>query len=354
MQPAKPGTYRSANPLTIALLYGGVSNERDVSILSAENARSELEAAGHTVKMIDTGAPGFVSVLEAAGAEVAFIALHGKGGEDGTIQGLLELVGIPYTGSGVLASALAMDKHRCKAIFSSHGLKTPAGVIVRAAPGRGHEGVATQAAAVIEQVGLPCVIKPVSDGSSVGISIVHTKDELPDALANGFAYSDELLGEAYVAGTEVTVPVIGNDEPEALPVIEIVPGHEFYDYESKYRAGGSQHIIPARLDEKTIKECEKIAIQAHVVIGCRGISRTDLIVDPQGVPWVIETNTVPGMTATSLVPDAARAAGISTTELYDRLVAWALEDETIMAAHAKKPCLTPSGHGQSPEGGIHV
>ena len=376
-----PSPCQAGWPLTVALLCGGISNERAVSLKSAEGVRLGLEASGHRVKKIDTGNPRFIEELLGCNADVAFIALHGKGGEDGSIQGLLELAGIPYTGSGVMASALAMDKMRSKLLFEAAGLMTPAAAVLTVSDlslfsgvsdfsdtNSGCEHLKTPASptapsafsvesftaptalsaesfsapsaerfseelidALIKEIGLPCVIKPSKDGSSVGVSIVRSRENLRQALSKGFAVSDELLVETFIKGTEVTVPIIGNEKPAALPIIEIIPVNEFYDYESKYSQGGSTHIIPARLSPEQLRACEEAACAAHEIIGCRGMSRVDMIVSAEGIPWIIEINTIPGMTSTSLVPDAARAANISMAELCDRLLMWALENRPLGA-----------------------
>jgi D-alanine-D-alanine ligase len=304
----------------VALLYGGTSGEREVSIASGNGVREALEAEGFTISFIDTGEHDFIDQLRAAKPDVAFIALHGKGGEDGCIQGLLETLGIPYTHSGVGASALAMDKLVCKIVYEAYDLKTARFKVVR----KGQIDEDTDA--LLASIGLPCVVKPASDGSSLGVSIPKTRAEFLQALDEGFAIGDILLVEEFVRGVEVTVPVLGNkaDELLALPVIEIVPKNEFYDYESKYEEGGSEHIIPARITEAEALACQQAAIKAHEVIGCAGVSRTDLIVTADSIPYLIETNTIPGMTRTSLIPEAAKEAGISPGELYRLLLHYAL------------------------------
>lgn len=430
-------TYQTPRPLTVALLYGGIGNEREISLLSGKNVQAELIAIGHEVMMIDTGMPDFIDKLLESNIDVAFISLHGLGGEDGTIQGMLELMGIPYTGSGVMASALAMDKMRSKLLFEAAGLMTPIAAVLTSSDirertalvngknderGRGNiiedftdgaaerneensnenatdsateenENAAAAAGAsgaaedneeskagnaavsateksedsaenisapttelvvealsdefvdmLIEEIGLPCVVKPLQNGSSVGVTIVRNKEDIHQALVTGFAVSAELLVEAYIKGTEVTVPVIGNDNPEALPVIEIVPINEFYDYESKYADGGSRHIIPARLPHEQLLACEDTACTAFEIIGCRGVARADMIVSEDGTPWILELNTIPGMTSTSLLPDAARAADIHVGELYDRLIMWALEDVPLGIRYALTTSDTRSTH----------
>ena len=301
----------------VAVLMGGISAEREVSLHTGEQVLRALEARGHRVVTLDTADLGFIEKLRNGGFDVAFICLHGRGGEDGTMQGLLEILGLPYVGSGVLASALAMDKVASKHIFAAAGLPTPPAVALTAMP--------DDTASIISDLGAKLVVKPVSEGSSVGMSIVHGPDELLPALELAFGHDDTVLVEAFVAGAEVTIGVLGNDVVEALPTLEVVPEHEFYDYESKYVPGMSRHIIPARVSEQARAECQRIALDAHRTLGCRGMSRSDTIVTQAGEVYLLEVNTIPGMTRTSLLPDAARAAGIEFPELCERLVALALE-----------------------------
>jgi D-alanine-D-alanine ligase len=312
----KPGKY------TIVLLCGGKSNEREISLASADNVQKALSRAGHKVVTIDTADPMFFRDINHAKADVVFIALHGTGGEDGCIQGVLELIGIPYTGSGVLASALAMDKFRSKIVYEDAGLKTPSFIVLKASQ---KDSPDNNPDAIIAKLGLPCVVKPAADGSSVGISIVHTKAELPQAINTAFESGDTVLLEAFVSGVEITIPVIGGSDPKVLPAIEIIPTGEFYDYQSKYTQGGSQHIIPARITQEVLDQSNAASLLAHKALDCWGVSRTDLIVDANNVPWVIETNTIPGMTETSLLPDAASYIGIDQAELYEVLIEYAFE-----------------------------
>ena len=305
-------------PLDIAVLMGGTSAEREVSLATGSQVVAALEERGHHVTSVDSAEEGFIEELRSGGFDVVFICLHGRFGEDGTVQGALELLGIPYVGSGVLASALAMDKVMSKRVFDAAGLATPAWLVVRS----GETLEPEDAAAAL---GSKMVVKPASEGSSVGMSIVHEPAELPAALALAFEYDDVVVVEAFVAGAEVTVGVIGNSDPVALPTLEVVPEHEFYDYESKYVPGMSRHIIPARVSEQARAECQRIALDAHRILGCRGMSRADTIVTEADEVYLLEVNTIPGMTRTSLLPDAARAAGIEFPELCERLVALALE-----------------------------
>ncbi|MBF4509026.1 MAG: D-alanine--D-alanine ligase [Aeromicrobium sp.] len=305
-------------PLSIAVLAGGRSAEREVSLNTGAQVVAALEERGHRVTRIDSADTDFLERLRSGGYDVVFICLHGRFGEDGTVQGALELLGVPYVGSGVLASALAMDKVMSKRFFIAAEIPTPAFEVVVSADEATCDGI-------VAALGEKLVVKPASEGSSVGMSIVHDAGELPAALECALEHDDTVLVEAFVAGTEVTVGVIGNDEPRALPTLEVVPVHEFYDYESKYVPGMSSHIIPARVAEGARDECQRIALEAHRVLGCRGMSRADFIVTADGRPLLLEVNTIPGMTRTSLLPDAARAAGIAFPDLCERLVALALE-----------------------------
>ena len=253
-----------------------------------------------------------------AGAEmldVIFISLYGPWGEDGRIQGMLDVLGVPYTGSGVLASALAMDKVMAKTVLAASGLDVPRGV-----------AVARAGDPAARAIPLPAFVKPVQQGSSVGSSIVEQADALEAAIADALRFDDRALVEERVIGRELTVAVIGNDELEALPVIEIVTSHAFFDYGAKYDAGESDEIVPARIPEEVAKRAQDLAIRAHTALGCRGMSRTDLIWSQDDRMVVLEVNTIPGMTANSLLPKAAREAGIPFGTLLDRLIRWALED----------------------------
>ena len=323
----------SASPRRrIALLAGGSSGESEVSLASGQSAGEALRQAGHEVIEINPAQTGFIDVLLISQPDVVFIALHGSDGEDGRMQGLLELLRLPYTGSGVLASALAMDKRRSKLFYREAGLNVPEFEMLHA------DGALEAATGFIHKYGLPTVIKPTHDGSSLGVSIVHEPDELASALSRGFAVSPELMVERYITGAEVTVPVIGNDELLALPVIEIVPQvADFYNYEAKYTDGGATHIIPARLDPAVLEQCQAAAKAAHLALGCAGMSRSDFIVDGQGVAWIIETNTIPGMTRLSLLPDSAAHAGIPASELYSRIVELGIEAHLVRQAAVAGP-----------------
>lgn len=313
MQPNVPAD------LHVAVLAGGASSERTVSISSGSQVFEALQSLGYRVELIDTlDAKAAVRRLLDEPYDVVFLALHGKGGEDGLIQGVCETLGIPYTGSGVLASALAMDKGRAKTFYRSCGIPVAASVSISC-------GESWSVDAVAEAIGFPCVVKPVDDGSSLGMSIVREAAELPQAVEEVMGRGQDVLVEAFVDGVEITVPVLGNDDPEVLPVIEIVPHDAFYSYEVKYVANGADHIIPARLDPEVYARAQEYAVRAHKALGCAGESRSDFIVTKEGVPVILETNTIPGMTQTSLLPDAARVAGYSFPEVCARLIGYALE-----------------------------
>ncbi|MCL1880518.1 MAG: D-alanine--D-alanine ligase [Actinomycetia bacterium] len=332
--------------LHIVVLAGGSSSEREVSLASGRAAEAALSAHGHEVSRIDPVASDFIERLCALQPDVVFLALHGSGGEDGSIQGLLDLIGLPYTGSGVLASALAMDKEKSKLFYRSVGLNVPESLTLRAGfvpPQLGNQASGQdqpipglpaaawqQAEAGLARLGLPCVVKPMAGGSSVGISIVNQSSDLPEALQKAFSYGSEVLVEQFVEGMEVTASVLGNASLRALPIVEILPHAEFYDYQAKYADGGSDHICPARLPDGVSELCQQHASAAHQVLGCQGVSRTDFIVDGQDVPWVIETNTIPGMTPTSLLPHAAQCAGLDPGQLYTLLAELGIE------AHGKR------------------
>lgn len=313
------GTAIDPKNINVALLAGGASGERDISIASGQGAREALEEAGFNVMTFDPVIRSDLRSLMDGNFDVAFLCLHGKYGEDGTIQGMLEVLGIPYTGSGVWSSALAIDKIRAKVFYRHYGIPTPDSITMYDKP-------TMSGAEVIEKVGSPCVVKPANEGSALGVHIVKTPEEVEEALKESFQHDREVLIETYIKGTELTVSVLGNDDPVALPVIKIVPQAEFYDFQSKYAPGGSQHICPAPLSPEETERVQKTALAAHKALGCRGVSRTDIIMDEQGKCWTLETNTVPGMTSTSLFPDAGRAAGYSFPELCTKLIDLALED----------------------------
>lgn len=313
----------------VAVLSGGWSDERDISMSSGRACQQALREAGFiTVELLDIADAHFVEYLSTGGYDVAFIALHGRYGEDGCIQGLLEVLHVPYTFSGVLSSALSADKEKAKDVCRSAGIPVPLGITL--APDS--KLTDDDLDAIVDKMGLPLFVKPISNGSSFGISRVNERGGLAAAVRKAGSKGDRVLVEECVSGVEITVPVIGNDEPRALPIIEIALDSEFYDLKVKYEPASLHHIIPARLDETVYKRAEELGITAHKALGCRGVSRTDFIVKDDGTPVMLETNSIPGMTDRSLLPDAARHAGIEFSELCTLFVQWALEDVPVRAA----------------------
>lgn len=262
-------------------------------------------------------------VADAHRIDAALIILHGAFGEDGTVQGLLDLLKIPYQGSGVLGSAVAMNKLAAKRLYAQAGLPMPGYTVARRDARLDVEGI-------VRHLGTPLVIKPVVGGSSVGITIVRRPEDLQAAAEAAYEHDPSVLIEAYIEGTEITGGVIGNDGLQALPIIEIVPNpsHEFFDYTAKYTPGVTEEICPARIDAELTAAAQRLAIEAHRALFCRGYSRTDMILRGREI-FILETNTIPGMTATSLLPQAARSAGISFSQLLDQLITLSLEDRTV-------------------------
>jgi len=309
----------------IALLYGGNSNEREVSLNSAPFVEGCLTAKGHRVTKLDTAEAGFLEKLKALQPDVAFLDVHGKGGEDGTLQALLEFMHIPYTGSGVLASALAMDKYRSKLLYRALGLNTPYSLYLTQ---KDYNSQAARAEDILQHVDLPVVVKPSDDGSSVQVSIVKKKEELDEAVRQAFGSGSSVLIESFIKGLEATIPVVGAAEPQVLATIEVVPKNTFFDYESKYTDGGSEHIIPARISKELTDKANRVALLAHGGLGCFGVSRSDVIIDDQENVWILETNTIPGMRDGGLLCDAAEHQGLGASGLFEQLTFWGIERGT--------------------------
>ncbi len=302
----------------IAVLLGGRSGEREVSLRSGAGVLASLCRQGFDAVEIDPG-PDLIAQLHEAGAEVVFNVLHGGAGENGAIQGLLEVAGLPYTGCGVLASALTMDKLQTKRIFEAVGVPTPPYVYA-------HSGgdAAEFAAAAVEQFGLPAVVKPRAEGSSLGVCIPKTEAELTEAVGDLLDRYGECLIDRFIAGTEVTVGVVGvGENTRALPVLELVPRNEFYDYEAKYTKGMTELIAPARISDEETRRSQAVALQAFEALSCVGLGRVDMHIDRDGDCWVHEINSVPGMTETSDLPHAAAAEGVSYDELVLEILATA-------------------------------
>lgn len=293
----------------IGVLMGGVSAEREISLKTGEAIVKALREKGYDVCPIDVG----YDIAERLVSEqigIAFIALHGRLGEDGTIQGMLEMARIPYTGSGVLASALSMDKIMSKRIFGSQAIPTPGFRVLEPME-------ETSAALEKINVPLPIVVKPASEGSTIGVNIVRDRTELARAIEHARQYDRRVLLEEYIRGKEITLGVL-NGQP--LPIIEILPKGGFYDYRAKYTKGETEYILPPRMPQKAQEEAAMVGLQAYNALGCEGCARVDMMADERGNPFVLEVNSMPGMTETSLVPKAARFAGIEFPELVERIL----------------------------------
>ena len=299
----------------VAVVMGGPSKEREVSLNTGAAILTALQEKGYHAVGIDLEPARFVEQLKEANIDIVFNAIHGLYGEDGMMQGALELLGIPYTGSGVLASAMAMDKGISKRIFLSANIPTPRSCLF-AKTDRKRD----LAAEIIAEYTIPVVVKSASQGSSIGVVIVEKSSDLSEAIDQAFMYSDTILVEEFITGREFTVAVWGSDAPEALPIVEIVPNSGRYDYHSKYTKGATEYIVPASLPESVATIMQQVAVEAFAKLGCCGIARVDFMLDKDNNPYVLEVNTIPGMTATSLVPKAAAAAGITFADLCERLL----------------------------------
>lgn len=311
---------KSREAMRIVVLAGGISDEREISQASGANVATALAEAGYgVVDMMDPADENFLSELSQGEYDAAFIALHGLGGEDGMIQSVLEYLHIPYTGSGVAASACAADKDISKVLYEHAGIPIAKGVVVE-------RGDAVDADELAEQLGGEMFVKPAVNGSSYGVSCVKSPSELDGALEVAFEHGDKALVEQRLVGTEITVGVYEGEELVALPVVEIrkQEGSEFYDLNVKYIDPELVHRIPAQLDPNDYARAQELACAAHRALGCSGFSRSDFIVTHDG-PVILETNTIPGMTDTSLYPDEVRHAGMKFSEVCDRLVELALE-----------------------------
>ena len=301
---------------TIGVLMGGMSSERDISLKTGEAIVNALSRRGYRVVGIDVSSD-IAKVLKTDNIDMAFIALHGSPGEDGTIQGLLEIMDIPYTGSRVLTSALSMNKVASKKIFFYHGLPTPEFQSLNPEDNANTEKIQEQIT-----IPLPFVIKPAEGGSTIGISIVHKSEDITKALANALPHCREIIVEQYIQGKELTVGVL---DSKALPPIEIRPKSGFYDYKSKYTGGATQYILPAEISTKISDGLQTLATRAFNLLGCTGAARIDFILSENNTPFILEINTIPGMTETSLLPMAAQHAGIDFDTLTETILAGAMQ-----------------------------
>ncbi len=300
---------------SIGVLCGGTSRERSISLKTGNAIYKAIKSLGLKVAKIDVK-KNVTRKLSRSNLDLAFIALHGEHGEDGVMQGMLELAGIPYTGSGVLSSALAMNKIFTKKILSYHKISIPDYEIMDKSINK----------FTLKKLKLPVVVKPSKQGSSIGVAIARNRAELKHAISGAFKLSNEIIIEKYIEGRELSVGVL---DGKPLPVVEIIPSgtREFYDLKAKYETGGSIHIIPAGISSGQYSKSQELALSAHNILGCRGVTRTDMILTGSGKLWVLELNTIPGMTMTSLVPEAAEAAGISFQQLVIKILVSALKSE---------------------------
>jgi D-alanine-D-alanine ligase len=312
--------------MKVAVLKGGSSLERGVSLRSAARVEDAVSALGHEAIAIDVG-QDLVARLRADRPDVVFIALHGPGGEDGTVQELLEILDLPYTGPGVAACALCMDKVAAKHEMRAAELPTPDWAAFNATAFR-ELGAADTLEEIEERLGFPLVVKPASQGSSLGVEFASSRDEVPEALVAAFSYDDRVLLERYVKGRELAVSMLGG---EPLPVVEAIPREEdFFNFEARYEIGRTEYVCPADLGDEETRRVQELATTTYEALDCSGFARVDLMLGEDG-PQVLEVNAIPGLTDTSLLPMAAEAAGIDFTQLVERILASARERPSTQA-----------------------
>ncbi len=312
--------YNSLKDKKIVVISGWISRERDVSLRSCKKIYEALLKKGYDVTLVDPKMEGLEPVLK---GDIVFIALHGKPGEDGTIQGFLETFNIPYTGSGVLASSLAMNKVASKKIFIASRIPTPKFITLEDS-----ESIDSFISRAIDEIGIPLVVKPVSEGSSIGVSIIKDEKDLEPVVRDTVDKFNDIFIEKYIEGREITVGILEIDgRLTALPILELVPKKEFYDYTAKYTSGMTDFIIPARMKDEKYKLAQELALKAHKALGCVGFSRVDLVTDRDDNPYVLEVNTIPGMTDLSDLPAMARAYGIEYEDLVEIMLYSALLDK---------------------------
>jgi D-alanine-D-alanine ligase len=329
----------SKGPITkkrIGVLMGGLSSERDVSVRSGLAIYQSLQERGYNAVPVDVNRD-IVGVLKKEKVKLAFLALHGGTGENGAMQGMLEVLGIPHTGSGVLASALAMDKEMSKKIFSYHGLPVAPFIVVtkqkgvqkrrtKDAPENGTpdmSGAYTFPAVPRPPFDLPWVVKPVAEGSSIGVSIIKEEGELRPCLEKTFPLGERVIIEQFIKGRELHIGILGD---RVLGGVEVRPSLEFYNYEAKYTSGLTEYIIPPEVDDSTLDTVKTMALRAHMTLSCSGASRVDFIADDTGRPYILEVNTLPGMTTTSLLPKIAKSAGLDFHDLVEEIIRIAFKE----------------------------
>lgn len=311
-----------AQKLRIALIAGGVSGEREVSLSGAAGVSKALDPEKFIVSRYDPATDLAQLAADARKLDFAFILLHGLYGEDGTMQGFLDLLGVPYQGSGVLGSAIAMDKNLAKELYQLNGLPVADWQII----GAGDE---VNVEELVARFDLPVVIKPVREGSSLGLTLAQTREQLMAGIDKAQSHGSRIMIEKYISGTELTVAVLGNSELQGLPVIEIVPGKEFsfFDYDAKYKAGASEEICPARISDELTVQVQEYGVAAHRALRLRGYSRTDIMLSGDGSLYLLETNTIPGMTPTSLLPQAAAEYGLAFPEFLEKLIELGMQSD---------------------------
>ena len=311
-----------AQKLRIALIAGGVSGEREVSLSGAAGVSKALDPEKFIVSRYDPATDLAQLAADARKLDFAFILLHGLYGEDGTMQGFLDLLGVPYQGSGVLGSAIAMDKNLAKELYQLNGLPVADWQII----GAGDE---VNVEELVARFDLPVVIKPVREGSSLGLTLAQTREQLMAGIDKAQSHGSRVMIEKYISGTELTVAVLGNSELQGLPVIEIVPGEEFsfFDYDAKYKAGASEEICPARISDELTVQVQEYGVAAHRALRLRGYSRTDIMLSGDGSLYLLETNTIPGMTPTSLLPQAAAEYGLAFPEFLEKLIELGMQSD---------------------------
>ena len=313
--------------IKVAVVCGGVSSEREVSLKSGWAVYNALCRAGYrNVELFDFKKDNLAELIMKM-PDIAYLALHGAGGEDGHIQGALELAGIPYTGPGLETSAVCMNKVLTKQVMAFHNIPTAAFLAFHKSQDVAREEMARN---ILNTLGLPVVLKSPCQGSSIGVVMVREAEKLEGAIEEIFSFGDMLLAEEYLSGIEVTLPILGNDELTVLPEIEITTDNEFYDFGAKYTQGKCRHIIPSTLSTEEKEQVTRIGVKLYKLLGCCGLSRIDFIVDKEKGPKVIEVNTLPGMTEMSLFPDSARYAGISFEQLVLKIVELGLERKSTV------------------------
>lgn len=302
----------------IAVLCGGPSSEHEVSLASGKNVFGSLDRNKFNPELViwERSDSPPLSLEEFKSFDVIFIVMHGPFGEDGTVQAFLELIGVPYTGSGVAASRLGMDKVASKLLFQATGIPIPE---YRVAGGIKRGWV------VLEEIGFPCVIKPSAQGSSVGVSIAKREEDFAEAFDKAVVFDGRVIIERYIKGREFSCGILGNGNPAALPLVEVIPEGDFFNYEAKYDLGMAEEITPARLDRGMTRVMQRLAIKVYKILGCCGLGRVDMLLSESGIPYVLEINTIPGMTEASLLPKEAGAAGIGFSQLVEKIINLALE-----------------------------